>query len=239
MTTYLDKNRNHVNGSQRETSICTINDSVITFNGYQNFTISEAVVTTRNEKIKRQFYILKNIDYSDSNTIIDIGCSNGFFAFSYLSLYPDKHITFMDHDTECINNIQRALLELDKPNYTLVNQNFNMFVQNDMKKYDTILMLSIIHWLYSCTTTICCLNDIIENVRNKNNKQLVIEWVDNDDCAIKQFNHISYNPLKHKSPYNLETFLKALNTFYNKVEFLGYTNKQKSRSIYMCSIIIT
>jgi hypothetical protein len=232
---YTDKNRRDVNGSQRETSICTINESIINFKGYQNFTIMNDSVVTTCPKIKNQFNFLKDIDYSDSDTIIDVGCSNGFFAFWYLTTYPEKQITFMDHDKECINNIQRVLKKLDKPNYTIVNQNFNRFIENDIK-YDTILMLSIIHWLYSCTTTICCLNDILKNVRNKNNKQLVIEWVDNDDNAIKSFNHISYNFREHKSPYNLETFLKALKSLYNNVELLGYTNREHTRSIYICTV---
>lgn len=232
---YLDQNRQDVNGSQRETSICTINDSIINMNGYQNFTIINDVVVTSCPKIKQQLNILKDINYKDSSTIIDIGCSNGFFAFWYLTNYSDKQITFMDHDKECINNIQRALVSLNKPNYAIVNQNFNMFIQNN-SKYDTILMLSIIHWLYSCTTTICCLHDIIREVRSKNNKQLIIEWVDNNDIAIRSFNHTSYNSQQHKSPYNLETFLKALNTFYNKVELLEYTNSENTRSIYLCRV---
>lgn len=232
---YLDKKRQNVNGSQSEKSICTINDSIINMNGYQNFSIINDMVVTSCSKIKHQLNIIKDIDYSSSKTIIDIGCSNGFFAFWYLMNFSDKHITFMDHDKECINNIKLVLEKINTSNYAILNQNFNIFIENDIK-YDTILMLSIIHWLYSCTTTICCLNDIIKRIRNKNNKQLIIEWVDNTDAAIKSFNHISYNHQEHRSPYNLETFLQALNTFYTKVEFLKYTNDQNSRSIYLCRV---
>jgi hypothetical protein len=102
--------------------------------------------------------------------------------------------------------------------------------------YDTIIMLSIIHWVFSCTTDICCLYEVIKNIRSKNNRSLIIEWVDNKDNAIQSFKHTSFNQDKQKSNYNLNTFIDALKMNYKNVQFLSYTNGEKTRSIYECKV---
>lgn len=233
---YLDINRKHVNGSQREVPKLTIQNNIINVDGYQQFSIINDLLITTSSKINNQLNILKTINLDDSQSIIDIGCSNGFFAFWYLLNHPTKHITFMDHDQECIAVIHKILESMKKLNTAKVlSHNFVSFLQTT-ETYDTIIMLSIIHWLYSCTTEICCLYAVIKNIRSKNNKTLIIEWVDNTDDAIKSFNHISFNKDQHKSDYNLNAFIDALKMNYKNVEFLSYTNNKKTRSIYVCKV---
>lgn len=233
---YLDVNRKEVNGSQREVPILSIQNDIINVDGYQQFSIIDDLLITTSSKIKNQLTILKTINLDDSRTIIDIGCSNGCFAFWYLLNYPTKHITFMDHDKECIAVIHKILESINKSNQAKVlSNNFVSFLLTT-ETYDTIIMLSIIHWLYSCTTDICCLYEVIKNVRSKNNKTLIIEWVDNEDCAIKSFKHTSFNQDKQKSSYNLNNFIDALKMNYKNVRFLSYTNNQQSRSIYVCEV---
>jgi precorrin-6B methylase 2 len=233
---YLDINRKHANGSQREVPMLTIKNEIISVDGYQQFSIINGLLVTTSSKIKNQLNILKKINIDDSHTIIDIGCSNGYFAFWYLLNFPEKHITFMDHDKECIAVIHKILDSMNKLNQAKVlSYNFVSFLQTT-ETYDTIIMLSIIHWLFSCTTDICCLYEVIKNIRSKNNKTLIIEWVDNTDGAIKLFNHISFNKDQQKSNYNLNTFIDALKMNYKNVEFLSYTNNNKTRSIYVCKV---
>lgn len=233
---YLDINRKHVNGSQREVPKLTIQNDIINVDGYQQFSIINDLLITTSSKINNQLNILKTINLDDTQSIIDIGCSNGFFAFWYLLNHPTKHITFMDHDQECIAVIHKILESMNKLNTAKVlSHNFVSFIQNP-ETYDTIIMLSIIHWLYSCTTDICCLYEVIKNIRSKNNKTLIIEWVDNEDMAVKDFKHISFNQDKHKSNYNLKTFMDALKLNYNDVQFVSYTNNSKTRSIYVCKV---
>lgn len=233
---YLDTNRKHVNGSQREVPKLTIQNAIINVEGYQQFSIINGSLITTSTKIKNQLNILKTINIDDSHTIIDIGCSNGYFAFWYLLNFPAKQITFMDHDKECIAVIHKILESMNKFNRAKVlSYNFVSFLQTT-ETYDTIIMLSIIHWLYSCTTDICCLYEVIEKIRSKNNKTLIIEWVDNTDDAVKSFNHISFNKARQKSNYNLNTFIDALKMNYKNVEFLSYTNNNKTRSIYVCKV---
>jgi precorrin-6B methylase 2 len=233
---YLDVNRKSVNGSQREVPMLTIQNDMINVDGYQQFSIINDLLITTSSKINHQLNILKTINIDDSHTIIDIGCSNGYFAFWYLLNHPTKCITFMDHDQECIAVIHKILESMKKLNQAKVlSYNFVSFLQTT-ETYDTIIMLSIIHWLYSCTTDICCLYEVIKNIRSKNNKTLIIEWVDNEDIAVKDFKHISYNQDKHKSNYNLDNFIDALKINYNEVRFVSYTNNHKSRSIYVCKV---
>jgi hypothetical protein len=233
---YLDVNRKSVNGSQREVPMLTIQNDIINVDGYQQFSIINDLLITTSPKIKNQLNILKTINIDDSHTIIDIGCSNGYFAFWYLLNHPTKCITFMDHDQECIAVIHKILESMKKLNQAKVlSYNFVSFLQTT-ETYDTIIMLSIIHWLYSCTTDICCLYEVIKNIRSKNNKTLIIEWVDNTDDAIKSFNHISFNKNQQKSDYNLNTFIDALKMNYKNVDFLSFTNNKKTRSIYVCKV---
>ena len=233
---YLDKNRKNVNGSQKEKPIIAKNNEIINVGGYQKFTINAEVLTTSSSKITKQLNILKTINIDDSRTIIDIGCSNGFFAFWYLLNFPEKHITFMDHDKECIAVIHKILESMDKSNKAkVISDNFMQFFQTT-ETYDTIIMLSIIHWVFSCTTDICCLYEVIKNIRSKNNRSLIIEWVDNKDNAIQSFKHTSFNQDKQKSNYNLNTFIDALKMNYKNVQFLSYTNGEKTRSIYECKV---
>jgi hypothetical protein len=233
---YFDVNRKSVSGSQREVPILTIQNDIINVDGYQQFSIINDLLITTSSKINNQLNILKTINLDDSHTIIDIGCSNGFFAFWYLLNHPTKHITFMDHDQECIAVIHKILESMNNSYQPKVlSDNFVSFLQTT-ETYDTIIMFSIIHWLYSCTTEICCLYEVIKNIRSKNNKTLIIEWVDNKDDAIKSFKHTSFNQDKQKSNYNLNTFIDALKINYKNVQFLSYTNNKQTRSIYVCEV---
>ena len=91
---YLDKNRKNVNGSQKEKPIIAKNNEIINVGGYQKFTINAEVLTTSSSKITKQLNILKTINIDDSRTIIDIGCSNGYFGFWYLLNFPETPSKF-------------------------------------------------------------------------------------------------------------------------------------------------
>lgn len=219
-TTYLNESRKQVNGSQMESPNVILRNDLIHVTGYQRYAISieNNDISTNSKKMNRQLEILKGVGIG--KTVLDIGCSNGFFGFYFLLNRSDmKCYDFMDHDKECITLIDKVAKTLRIPNtkYNLVNQNFTEFILTK-NTYETITALSVIHWLYSCTTTIGCLNDIIQHLRRKTTSTLVIEWVDPKDNAIKSFNHLKFNKAHHKSEYSRINFEHAL-----KVHFRSYT----------------
>lgn len=232
--TYLNNNRKRVNGSQSESPGINIHNDIIHITGYQTYNISknDYNIITNSKKLTRQLNILKMVEMGD--TILDIGCSNGFFGFYYLLKSNIKCYNFMDHDKECISLIDTTVRQLHIPDakYNLINQTFTEFVISN-NSYETILALSIIHWLYSCTTTIGCLHSIIGYLRRKTTKTLVIEWIDITDHAIKSFKHINFNKENHTSEYSRINFESAL-----KAHFSSYTCHKNSsltgtRDIYV------
>lgn len=184
--------------------------------------------------MNKQLSILKHIDYMDCASLIDVGCSNGFFGIWYALNTPITKVTFMDHDEECTQNLNEVFKTLERNECRIINTNFVDGMQMDVK-CDVVLMLSLIHWLYSCTTETGCLFEIIRLVRGNTNKMLIIEWVDPTDYAIKSFNHIKFNKDIQKSPYTLKNFEEAINKYFSKVIRLGHTNST-SRVIYVAYV---
>lgn len=234
MPVYYNKNRKV--GSQSEKSNLLKNTSnLIEISGYQSYKIENIRnLSTKNGKMNKQLSVLKNIDYNDCTSLIDIGCSNGFFGIWYALNTQMKKVTFMDHDDECTQNLNDMFKTLELTDCDIVNTNFVDGMQMNVK-YDVVLMLSLIHWLYSCTTETGCLFEIIRMVRQNTKKMLIIEWVDNNDYAIKSFNHIKFNKESQKSPYTLANFEEALNLHFTRVTKLQHTNTT-TRVIYVAYV---
>ena len=166
--------------------------------------------------------------------ITDVGCSNGFFGLWYALNTPMKKVNFMDHDTECTQNLTNILGKIGLSECNITQKNFIEGMQMKVKS-DVVLMLSLIHWLYSCTTETGCLFEIVKMARENTQKMLIIEWVDVSDYAMKSFNHTKFNTDCHKSAYNLENFEAALDMHFNKVTKLGQTNTS-TRVIYIANV---
>jgi len=235
MGLYYNKKRNGV-GSQSEASqLVHDNEELIEIKGYQSYKIeNKCRILTNNSKMNKQLNMLKTINYDGCVSVCDIGCSNGFFGIWYLFNTPIKHVSFMDHDVECSTNLGKLLQTIVLNNYEIINKNFIEGMQSNVKA-DVVLMLSLIHWLYSCTTQTGCLFEIIKMVRENTNKMLIIEWIDNEDHAIKSFKHTHFNKSNQKTMYNVENFEKALKLYFNKVEKIGCTNTQ-TRVLYVAYV---
>lgn len=233
-TNYLNETRKQVNGSQMETPNVFVRNDTIYVTGYQNYTISmknNDIITT-SKKMNRQLEILKQVYIG--KTVIDIGCSNGFFGFYYLLHSNVECFDFMDHDKACISLIHDVsnILHIPDMKYNLINQNFAKFTLTN-NTYETIIALSVIHWLYSCTTTFGCLNHIVRYLRHKVTNNLVIEWVEPTDNAIQSFNHINFNKAYHKSKYSREEFENALTTHFKSYTRYNNSSLTGTRDIYV------
>jgi hypothetical protein len=235
MPIYYNKNRDNVGSQCEKSQIIKNTDELIEIAGYQSFRIdNKQTITTNNGKMNTQLSILRKVDYSDCTSITDLGCSNGFFGLWYALNTPVKKIHFLDHDTECTQNLSLILNRIGLTECEIIPKNFQDGMQMKVKS-DVVLMLSLIHWLYSCTTETGCLFEIIKLVRENTQKMLIIEWIDVSDYAMKSFNHTKFNKDCQKSEYNLKNFEEALNMHFNKVSKLGQTNTS-TRVIYIAHV---
>lgn len=228
---YKDSKRN---GSQSETSFFKINGDIFNMYGYHTYKYNKSLknpILVNGAKPSRQLEYLNKIEFIPDSTLLDMGCANGVVGLSLLFSKNFKNITLFDHDTEYIKNINK-LIEWDNENLgnrvTTVNSEFGKYNQ----PHNYVLVLSLIHWLYSATAEYGCLYKVVEEIKKNVTIAVFIEWIDNSDPVFKVLHHIDFNPQIHKTPYNKENFLKALHSNFKDVKSIGKTTN--TREIYAC-----
>lgn len=231
---YLDPKRNIYGGSQSENSEINIDDNnIFHMTGYHIYDYDKTklnpIILKNQKQIKQLEYLLK-IDYSDCGSMVDLGCANGAISLYLYFEKKIKNIYLVDHDTQYTNNLEK-LKEFDKNlNITIINSQFKNYDQSS----DYVLVLSLIHWLYSATDSYGCLFEIVKKIKSITNKCLIIEWIDNLDPVFGILGHIDMNKCIHKTEYNNKNFLEALNNNFSNVTYLGKTTE--TRELYLCKI---
>lgn len=215
---YKDKKREV--GSQSESPSLGLgednNGKFANVGGYQIFKLRKDNITflQKNKKFNLIKEILNDL-YDDVSlkTITDIGCSSGLVSFISNNL-GYKEVQSFDHDSEYINNIKEICSHLDISKIKASVKQFG----DDFEKTDVVLMLALIHWIFSCTSEYGSFDLIFEEVKEKVGDYLLIEWVDPKDGAIKFFNHTSYNKEVIKEEYNVENFEKSILKNFSSIE---------------------
>jgi hypothetical protein len=227
--TYKNSKRKDLNGSQAESSLIKIEDTKCTFSGYQNYAIDKSgKIVLGSSKLNNQWKLLCTISLN-GNSITDLGCSNGAIGLAMQSQYGFKQVNLFDHDTECIQNLQKCK-EWMKPAYSLQIKKFSFGI-DQLETVDYIVTLSTIHWFYSATTAIGCLETILAELSKRLTKALIIEWVEPIDGAINCLHHISLNKDIQKKPYTKENFLKGLQNNFVSFKKIGHTSA--TRELYI------
>lgn len=208
----------------RQTSSRAKNDT-IQVTGYQSYVVDKLgkIEPINNPKMSKQLQVLSKVDFKGCETLLDIGCNNGFFGLWCLYKSPVNRVCFVDQEENSITNIQKVLRHTDRVNNTTSTENF-VDVVNGSNKYDAVLVFSLIHWVYSYTTEMGCLFEIVKKLRGITNKVLIIEFVDPQDSCIKLFKHIDTDTSVHKSAYTRANFEQALHDNFKQVTCLGATN---------------
>ena len=101
-------------------------------------------------------------------------------------------------------------------------------------KADIVNALSIIHWIFSCTSIFGSMNKMISFLREITTEVLFIEWIDPDDEAIKYFKHLDYNKKNIEESYTYENFILELNKNFNSVNIIGET--RSTRKLFKATI---
>ena len=219
---YMSNDRNNV-GSQCEIPKIIIKDKDIYFTGYQYFSINNTSIKyySKIDKYNKLRKILLNFK-KDCHSLIDIGCSNGLVSFISNKIGYDT--LALDHDSECINIIKKTINILSIKNLKAQKYSFG---DNINVKCDIVIMLALVHWIYSCTSLYGNFDDIFIYLKPYINKYLMIEWIHPNDDAIQSFNHINYNKSIHREEYNTPNFEKSLikniGNIINKIELEGST----------------
>jgi hypothetical protein len=233
---YLDPKRNIYGGSQSENSEININienKNILHMSGYHVYDYDKSKsnhIILKNYKQIKQLEYLLNIDYSNCDSLLDLGCANGAISLYLYFEKKIKNIFLVDHDIQYTKNLEK-LKEFDNNlNITIITSQF----KNYDKSTDYVLALSLIHWLYSATDSYGCLFEIVKKLKSLTNKCLIIEWIDNTDSVFEILGHIDMNKSIHKTEYNKKNFLEALNTNFTKIEYLG--NTTLTRELFKCKI---
>lgn len=232
-TKYKSPNRSSNDANQSEIPVLHLSDTLATIGGYQQYTINrDARIQSMNAKLNDQWKLLSTIDLTGCESLIDLGCSNGCLGIRLAHTNNIHKLYLLDHDIECIDmlNTLLAWLKTDTSQYIANKYSFGKDI---LPVADIIVTLSTIHWFYSATAEYGCLFKIIENLSQKVRRTLIIEWIDPTDTAIKYLHHVSFNSSVHKTPYTKDNFIKALNTYFGRVNCLG--NTTPTRELYIAT----
>ena len=207
-------------------------NGAILVKGYQQYIVYKDSIKpdSNSYDLLTKYILLKDVLNEDiaGKTILDLGANSGFFTF--LSYQNGGKCTAIDLDPDYINIINEV------SNYF----NFNILIKKQNitdvnHPSDIVIALSLIHWVYSCTSIFNSMEKLVLFFRSVTKEHLIIEWIDNEDNAIKCFNHLDHNSNFTNNTYNHQEFMKQMNIHFTKIVKLGETRKN-TRLLYKASV---
>jgi len=205
-------------------------------NGYQQYIINKDNIkpSKASYDLDKKTNLLKKYYQSDfmlDKTFLDLGAASGYFTFMAI-INKCKHATAIDIDNTHLQIIKNIYTKYNIENITVISDNIDSY----NGKADIVNALSIIHWIFSCTSILGNMKNMILFLKKMTGEVLFIEWVDPSDEAIKYFKHLDYNNInkEHKDTYNYENFILELNNNFTSVEMIGKT--RSTRKIFKATI---
>ena len=206
----------------------------IEVNGYQKYIINQNNIKPLNNSydLDRKTNLLKKYYQSDfikEKTFLDLGSASGYFTFMAI-LNECKHATAIDIDNSHLEIIKKISKEYEIDNITIILDNLDKYEG----KADIVNALSIIHWIFSCTSIFGNMESMIAFLKRITGETLFVEWIDPSDGAIQYFKHLDYNKKNTDNSYNYENFISELNKKFGSVEMIGET--RNTRKLFKASI---
>ncbi len=210
-----------------------INDT-IKVNGYQKYMVSKNNITPSKSSydLDKKTDLLKKYYQSDfikGKTFLDLGAASGYFTFMAI-LNGSKYATAIDIDKSHLQIIDNISKQYNIKNITTISENIDTY----KGKANIVNALSIIHWIFSCTSIFGSMSKMISFLRGITTEVLFIEWIDPDDEAIKYFKHLDYNKKNIEESYTYENFILELNKNFNSVDIIGET--RSTRKLFKATI---
>ena len=201
-------------GTQTETPVIKYLGQDIHVSGYQKFIINKETkkikFVTKTNKFSYISNLLHNLNKKDNcKSIVDIGCNSGLVSFTAFN-QNFKRILSLDHDPEYIDTLRTIK---NQCNITSINEALFSFGNKINETFDVVFCGAIIHWIYCLTADFRNFDKIIEYLLKITNKYLIIEWVSEEDGAIKSFQHIERNMNPGDEEYTTDNFEKSVNKF--------------------------
>lgn len=211
------------NVNQSEYPKLTYKNGTYYVQGYQSFEIDKKKICNPRRKLLKKCFVVKSvIDNNQKNckTLLDIGCSQGYY--SYYANFKNYLVTSIEHDPNYVNQMKTINKKLDF-NIDIQNKKFS---QIEESKYDIVLFLAIIHWVYNSTEKYNSFHKILDKLLKITNKILIIEWISEKDDAI-----ISTDKSKNVD-YKTDRFISELKKKFKKIETKESNNK--TRTLFIC-----
>tara|TARA_B100002052_G_C15854545_1_gene586792 strand:+ start:767 stop:1492 length:726 start_codon:yes stop_codon:yes gene_type:complete len=204
-----------------------ISANEIYVNGYQEYIITKNSIKpssssydlTKKTDLLSKYY---KGEFIKGKTFLDLGSASGYFTFMAI-LNDCKNATAIDIDKEHLKIMETIKKEYNINNINIISEN----IDNYDGSADIVNALSIIHWIFSCTSILGSMNNMISLLRNMTKEVLFIEWIDTSDEAIKYFKHLDYNKKNTDQSYNYENFIFELNKQFSSVEMIGETRNTR------------
>ncbi|MDA7742256.1 hypothetical protein N8865_01410 [Francisellaceae bacterium] len=201
----------------------------VEFRGYQEFVLGDGLIEPLEDELKVKknlldFYFKPR--FMEKKEFLDLGANAGFFSFWALQ-NKAKKATSVDLDRNYLSKINDASSHLGILNINTVCQN----IENCLEVGDVVLALSLIHWIYSCSSNFGSLDTVISKLAIMANEMLIIEWIEPNDPAIIELNHIEWNKDCITESYNRENFVRALDANFAHHEVVA--NTKDTRVIYV------
>ncbi len=228
-----DKLCSNPNKHAPKAGIKLINDK-IQVNGYQKYWIDGKTVEpiASSYDLEKKTNLLSEYyssEFMQDKTFLDLGAASGYFTFMAI-FNKCKHATAIDIDNNHLAIITNLSNRYNIKNITTIFDN----IDNYDGKADIVNALSIIHWIYSCTSIFGSMKNMILCLKNMTNQTLFIEWIDPADEAVKYFKHLEYNKSTVEDSYNYENFISELKQNFNSVEEIG--NTRNTRKLFKANI---
>ena len=100
------------------------------------------------EKISK---IIGVLNLKEGDTIADIGCGPGYYAFKFMEIVGEKgHVYAIDINDKHLNYISSIINRHKIPNITTIHSKLNDICLDN--KVDAIFMCSLYHIIYACST---------------------------------------------------------------------------------------
>tara|TARA_A100001011_G_scaffold384477_1_gene457140 strand:- start:1589 stop:2941 length:1353 start_codon:yes stop_codon:yes gene_type:complete len=185
--------------------------------------------------------IIENFFKKNTGKVLDIGCNTGEFLFLASKYSYECH--GIDIDEDCINHIQKNLgdnsisvanvnISNPTPSIGWKNEETSGYLKKNINYFDTVIFFGIIHHLMILDRI--PLNEILELLFNLTKKNLIFEFVSNQDQRFLELASVNVDLYRDFTKENFEKLI----TKYFKISEIHNLEFNKNRSIYILEKII-